>query len=63
VPISIWYDWKNDGPDLAEREHNFGTVTHDLQPKPAYTALQTLTKELRDFRSFQLEMTPISFCS
>lgn len=50
VPISIWYDWKNDGPDLAEREHNFGTVTTDLQPKPAYTALQTLTRELSGYR-------------
>jgi len=50
VPISIWYDWKNDGPDPTEREQNFGTVTHDLQPKPAYTALQTFTRELNGFR-------------
>ena len=50
VPISIWYDWKNDGTDLNEREHNFGTVTHDLHPKPSYTALQTLTRELSGFR-------------
>jgi polysaccharide biosynthesis protein PslG len=50
VPISIWYDWKDDGPDLAEREHNFGTVTTDLRPKPAYLALQTLTRELSGYR-------------
>ena len=50
VPISIWYDWKNDGPDPAEREHNFGTVTHNLQPKPAYIALQTLTRELSGYQ-------------
>ncbi len=50
VPISIWYDWKNDGTDLAEREHNFGTVTHDLKPKPAYLALQTLARELSGYR-------------
>jgi len=50
VPISIWYDWKNDGTDLAEREHNFGTVTHDLKPKPAYLALQTMTRELSGYR-------------
>ena len=50
VPISIWYDWKNDGPDLAEREHNFGTVTHDLQSKPAYVAAQILTRELSGYR-------------
>lgn len=50
IPISIWYDWKNDGPDPAEREHNFGTVTQDLAPKPAYLAIQTLTRELDGYR-------------
>lgn len=50
VPISIWYDWKNDGPDAAEREHNFGTVTPDLKPKPAYVAIRTLTHELAGYR-------------
>ena len=50
VPISIWYDWKNDGPDANEREHNFGVVANDLTPKPAYTALQTMTRELNGFR-------------
>ena len=50
VPLSIWYDWKNDGPDPAEREHNFGTVNQDLTPKPAYHALQVMTRELTGFR-------------
>lgn len=50
VPISIWYDWKDDGPDPKEREHNFGTVTYDLKPKPAYVAAQTLARELAGFR-------------
>lgn len=50
IPISIWYDWKNDGPDPNEREHNFGTVTSDLKPKPAYLALQTMTGELSGYR-------------
>jgi hypothetical protein len=50
VPLSIWYDWKNDGTDPDENEHNFGTVTHDLQPKPAYVALQTLTRALAGCR-------------
>jgi hypothetical protein len=50
VPLSIWYDWKNDGTDKAEREHNFGTVTHDLQPKPAYEALKVFTRELAGYR-------------
>ena len=50
VPLSIWYDWKNDGPDPAEREHNFGTVRSDLQPKPAFVAIQTLTRNLSGYR-------------
>lgn len=50
IPLSIWYDWKNDGPDPDEREHNFGIVTLDLQPKPAYHAAQTLTRELSGHR-------------
>lgn len=50
VPLSIWYDWKNDGPDPSEREHHFGTVTTDLQPKPSYLAIQTLARELAGCR-------------
>ncbi len=50
VPLSIWYDWKNDGPDPKEREHNFGVVLMDLNPKPAYAAIQTLTRELSGYR-------------
>jgi hypothetical protein len=49
VPLSIWYDWKNDGDDPNEGEHNFGTVLPDLKPKPAYVAIQTLTRELSGF--------------
>jgi hypothetical protein len=49
VPLSIWYDW-NDGPDPNEREHNFGTVQANLEPKPAYLAVQTLTRELGGYR-------------
>ena len=50
VPLSIWYDWKNDGPDPNENEHNFGTVLPNLAPKPAYVAIQTLTRELSGYR-------------
>ncbi len=50
VPLSIWYDWKNDGTDPAEREHNFGVVTDQLAPKPAYQAIKSLTRELGGYR-------------
>jgi hypothetical protein len=50
VTLSIWYDWKNDGEDPNENEHNFGTMTPELKPKPAYTAIQTLTHQLAGYR-------------
>lgn len=50
VPLSIWYDWKNDGDDPAENEHNFGTVYPNLRPKPAFAALQVMTRELAGCR-------------
>ncbi len=55
VPLSIWYDWRDDGKDPKEPEHNFGTVRHDyradqqpvFEPKPAYRAAETLTRCLK----------------
>jgi hypothetical protein len=49
VPVSIWYDWKNDGTDPNEREHQFGTMTHDLRPKTAYLAAKTLASILAGY--------------
>ncbi len=49
IPISIWYDWHDDGRDPKEREHNFGTVTWDYTPKPAYVAMKTLIGQLRGY--------------
>jgi hypothetical protein len=57
IPLSIWYDWKNDGNDPGEREHNFGTVWPDLKPKPSYLAIQTLTRELHGYRVARLHDT------
>ncbi len=51
IPLSIWYDWKNDGDDPNEGEHNFGLVMPDLKPKPAYLALQTVTRELKGYHA------------
>jgi polysaccharide biosynthesis protein PslG len=49
IPLSIWYDWKNDGKDPGNFEHNCGTVTFDLEPKPAYEAVKTMNSELKDY--------------
>ena len=58
IPLSIWYDWHDDGPDPREPEHHFGTVAHAYHPgrdpvydlKPAYRAAQTLTSLLDGLR-------------
>jgi hypothetical protein len=55
IPLSIWYDWHDDGTDPTDNEHRFGTVEHEYsagrnplyKPKPAYHAAKTLTSELR----------------
>lgn len=49
IPVSIWYDWKNDGTDPNEREHNFGTVKQDLNPKAAYLAMKVLSSNLKGY--------------
>jgi hypothetical protein len=49
VNLTIYYDWKNDGPDPANNEHRFGIQTQDLQPKPAYLAAQSLISALRGY--------------
>jgi hypothetical protein len=58
VPISIWYDWHDDGPDPKEPEHHFGTVLHPYypgrdpvyDPKPAWLAAKTLGALLGGFQ-------------
>jgi len=50
VPISIWYDWREDGLDANEPEHHFGIVRHEFRqnndppfvPKAAYFAAKTV---------------------
>ncbi len=49
IPVSIWYDWKNDGTDPNEREHNFGTVRNDLNPKAAFLAVKVLSSTLAGY--------------
>jgi hypothetical protein len=57
VPVSIWYDWRDDGLSAVEPEHHFGTVYnayHEerdpvFDPKPAYLAAKTLTTFLSGY--------------
>jgi len=50
VPVSIWYDWHDDGQDPKNSEHHFGTVTWDYKPKPAFTAMKTLVSQLKGYQ-------------
>jgi hypothetical protein len=51
IPISIWYDWRDDGTDPKDPEHHFGLVRNAYQsgrdqvyePKPAYRAAKTFS--------------------
>jgi polysaccharide biosynthesis protein PslG len=49
IPVSIWYDWRDDGKDPNEREYNFGTVHYDLVPKAAYLAVKVLSATLAGY--------------
>ncbi|MDR2706193.1 MAG: glycoside hydrolase family 5 protein [Planctomycetaceae bacterium] len=58
VPISIWYDWHDDGKDPKEPEHHFGTTNHDYkkdakpvyEPKQSYIAAKTFNETFNGFK-------------
>lgn len=58
IPVSIWYDWHNDGTDPKEAEHNFGTTYFQehkgrkppYDPKPSYIAAKTFNETFNGFR-------------
>jgi hypothetical protein len=58
ISLSIWYDWRDDGPDPKEPEHHFGLVSNPYHqgrepvydPKPTYLAVKTLTTFFNGYR-------------
>jgi hypothetical protein len=46
VPVSILYDWQDDGLDPREKEANFGLLDYRGAPKPVYRALTELLQSL-----------------
>ncbi len=58
IPLTIWYDWHNDGPDPKNGGDRFGTVhfvyhagrNPVYDPKPAYLAARTLATQLAGCR-------------
>jgi len=49
LPVSIYYDYKNDGTDPTNPEDNFGVVNADASLKPAYQSAQALASALQGF--------------
>lgn len=58
IPLSIWYDWHDDGPSPTDPEQHCGMVLYPYHegrnpvytPKPAYWAARTLTSVLEGHR-------------
>jgi hypothetical protein len=46
VVAMFWYDFVDDGVDPADSEKNFGLLSADLAPKPAYVAATVLANAL-----------------
>ena len=49
VPVTIWYDWRDDGSDPNFNEHNFGITRLNLEPKMSYIAAKTLNNTLNGY--------------
>jgi polysaccharide biosynthesis protein PslG len=50
VKLTIVYDWRNDGPDPADKEANFGLLDFFGAPKPAFHALSRMVRDLAGLR-------------
>jgi len=44
-----WYDFRNDGTDKREREHNFGLLRQNYVAKPAYQVLTAISPIVHDY--------------
>lgn len=60
LPMSIWYEWRDDGANPKQVEDNFGLLTRQNQPKPAYHAAQSLISELAGFSLVERVVLPSS---
>lgn len=49
IPLTIWYDWRNGGPDAGNPENNYGLLTLEGAPKTAFHAASTLARELQGY--------------
>ena len=52
-PVSIYYGWKDDGPNPNNIDHRFGIVKSNLAPKPAYDAVRLVQKAFKGCTIFK----------
>ncbi len=55
IPLTVLYDWRNDGPSASDPEHNFGVIGLDGAPKASWHAVSMLASEL-DGYEFHLRL-------
>jgi len=58
VPLSVVYDWRNDGVDPDDKEANFGVIDHAGAVKPAGVALGRLVRQLSGLAALGRVETP-----
>src|SRR6266516_5272292 len=58
IPLSTWYDWRDDGQDPQDIQNTFGILDWNYQRKPAYFGVQTLTKELNGYHFIKRQSLP-----
>ncbi|HTB15668.1 MAG TPA: hypothetical protein VK752_29055, partial [Bryobacteraceae bacterium] len=49
-PLAAWYDLRDDGPDSANQEHNYGLLDASGNEKPALKAIRTLMGVVSDHK-------------
>ncbi len=42
IPVSIWYDYRDNGTNPTNPEHHFGILRYDYSKKPAYSGASSL---------------------
>lgn len=50
VPVTVWYNWRNNGTDPHETEHHFGVYGRNLEDKPVTRSLRKMLQELSGAR-------------
>ncbi len=46
IDVLVWYDFRDDGTNPRNPEHNFGLIRQDYSPKPSYITAAVLTHTL-----------------